>query len=71
MVQRIFGHMGRYGEPSIRKAVPLAIALSSVSNPQLPVLDVLTKYSHDSDDGVACNAIFGLGTCSILANYTF
>ncbi|XP_030745305.1 26S proteasome non-ATPase regulatory subunit 2-like [Sitophilus oryzae] len=61
MVQRIFGHMGKYGEPSVRKAVPLAIALSSISNPQLPVLDVLTKYSHDSDDEVACNAIIGLG----------
>ncbi|XP_066137473.1 26S proteasome non-ATPase regulatory subunit 2-like [Euwallacea fornicatus] len=61
MMQRIFGHMGRYGEPSVRKAVPLAIALSSVSNPQLPMLDVLTKYSHDADDDVACNAIFGLG----------
>uniref|UniRef100_A0AAR5QB63 26S proteasome non-ATPase regulatory subunit 2 n=3 Tax=Dendroctonus ponderosae TaxID=77166 RepID=A0AAR5QB63_DENPD len=61
MVQRIFGHMGRYGEPSIRKAVPLAIALSSVSNPHLPVLDVLTKYSHDYDSEVACNSIFGIG----------
>lgn len=61
MVQRIFGHMGRYGEPSVRKAIPLAIAMSSVSDPQLTVLDVLIKYSHDSDDDVACNAIFGLG----------
>ncbi|KAL1512972.1 hypothetical protein ABEB36_002467 [Hypothenemus hampei] len=61
MVQRIFGHIGRYGEPSVRKTVPLAIALSSVSNPQLFVLDVLTKYSHDSDEDVACNALFGLG----------
>ncbi|XP_076259804.1 26S proteasome non-ATPase regulatory subunit 2-like [Rhynchophorus ferrugineus] len=61
MVQRIFGHMGKYGEPSVRRAVPLAIAISSISNPQLSVLDVLTKYSHDPDDEVACNAIFGLG----------
>ncbi|XP_066261764.1 26S proteasome non-ATPase regulatory subunit 2-like [Euwallacea similis] len=61
MMQRIFGHMGRYGEPAVRKAIPLAIALSSVSNPQLPMLDVLIKYSHDTDHDVACNAIFGLG----------
>ncbi|XP_044759668.1 26S proteasome non-ATPase regulatory subunit 2-like [Coccinella septempunctata] len=61
MVQRIFGHIGRYGEPIVRKAVPLAIALTSVSNPQLSVIDILTKYSHDSEDDVACNAIFGLG----------
>lgn len=61
MVQRIFGHVGRYGDNTVRKAAPLAIALTSISNPELPTLDVLTKYSHDSDDDVACNGIFGLG----------
>jgi 26S proteasome regulatory subunit N1 len=38
-----------YGEPIIRKSVPLAIGLVSVSNPQLPILDTLSKYSHDND----------------------
>ncbi|KAJ8931667.1 hypothetical protein NQ314_015383 [Rhamnusium bicolor] len=61
MTHRIFGHIGRYGDPSVRKVVPLTTALSSVSNPQLSVIDVLTKYSHDADDDVACNAIYGLG----------
>ncbi|KAG5889970.1 hypothetical protein JTB14_020258 [Gonioctena quinquepunctata] len=61
MTHRIFGHVGRYGDPSVRKAVPLAISLSSVSNPQLSVIDILTKYSHDPDEEVAANAIFGLG----------
>ncbi|KAJ8975359.1 hypothetical protein NQ317_000288, partial [Molorchus minor] len=61
MTHRIFGHVGRYGDPSVRKVVPLTIALSSVSNPQLSAIDILTKYSHDADDDVACNAIFGLG----------
>ncbi|KAJ8916005.1 hypothetical protein NQ315_016683 [Exocentrus adspersus] len=61
MTHRIFGHISRYGDPSVRKVVPLTTALSSVSNPQLNVIDVLTKYSHDADDDVACNAIYGLG----------
>ncbi|XP_057666687.1 26S proteasome non-ATPase regulatory subunit 2-like [Diorhabda carinulata] len=61
MIHRIFGQVARYGEPSVRKAVPLAMALSSVSNPKLNICDVLTKYSHDSDPDVAVNAIFGLG----------
>nr|CAI5859800.1 unnamed protein product [Callosobruchus analis] len=61
MTHRIFGHVGRYGDPSVRKVAPLAIALSSVSHPQLNVIDVLTKYSHDADDEVACNAVLGLG----------
>lgn len=50
-----------YGEPIIRKSVPLAIALVSASNPQLPLLDTLSKYSHDNDLSVALNAIFAMG----------
>ncbi|RZC42288.1 PC rep domain containing protein, partial [Asbolus verrucosus] len=61
MIQRVFSQVSRYGEPSVRKAVPLAIALSSVSDPQPNVVNILTKHSHDADDDVACNAIFGLG----------
>lgn len=50
-----------YGEPVIRKAVPLALGLVSASNPQLPIMDTLSKYSHDSDLQVALNAIFAMG----------
>lgn len=50
-----------YGEPTIRKAVPLALGLISASNPQLNILDTLSKYSHDSDLVVALNAIFAMG----------
>ena len=41
--------------------VPLALGLLSVSNPQLNILDTLSKFSHDADPEVAHNAIFGLG----------
>lgn len=58
---RTFGHLLRYGEPSVRRAVPLAIALTSVSNPQLHIIDTLSKFSHDSDGEVAYNAIFSMG----------
>lgn len=50
-----------YGEPTIRRAVPLALGLISASDPQLPILDTLSKYSHDSDLGVALNAILAMG----------
>merc|ERR1712055_499253 len=53
--------MGRYSEPIIRRAVPLALALVSISNPQMTILDTLSKFSHDADAEVAHNAIFGLG----------
>src|SRR5882762_643759 len=50
-----------YGEPVIRKSVPLAIGLVNASNPVLPILDTLSKYSHDNDLAVALNAIFAMG----------
>ena len=43
----------RYSEPVIRRSVPLALALVSVSNPQLTILDTLSKFSHDTDPEVA------------------
>lgn len=61
MCHRLLGSVGRYGDPVVRRAVPLAVALLSASKPHLPVIDLLTKYSHDSDDKVACNSIFALG----------
>jgi 26S proteasome regulatory subunit N1 len=50
-----------YGEPVIRKAVPLALGLLCASNPLEHILDLLSKYSHDNDKDVSVNAIFALG----------
>lgn len=61
MAFRTLGHLLRYGEPCIRRAVPLALGLISVSNPRLSVLDTLSKFSHDSDSEVALNSILALG----------
>lgn len=51
----------RYGEPVIRRAIPLALALISTSNPQLSILESLSKYSHDADAETAHNAVFAMG----------
>ncbi|CAK7241013.1 MAG: proteasome regulatory particle base subunit [Sporothrix thermara] len=61
MVLRHFGHLMHYGEPNIRRAVPLAMGLVSPSNPQMKVYDTLSRYSHDTDNEVAINAIFAMG----------
>ena len=61
MVLRQFGHLMHYGEPNIRRAVPLAMGLLSPSNPQMKVYDTLSRYSHDTDQEVAINAIFAMG----------
>ncbi|SPO23777.1 probable RPN1 - 26S proteasome regulatory subunit [Ustilago trichophora] len=61
MALRHLSHLMHYGEPTIRKTVPLALALLNPSNPSMPVLDTLSKYSHDSDLDVAINAILAMG----------
>jgi 26S proteasome regulatory subunit N1 len=61
MALRQFQHLMTYGDPIIRKAVPLALGLISASNPQMNVLDTLSKYSHDNDLEVALNAIIAMG----------
>jgi len=61
MSLRQFNHLMHYGDPIIRKTVPLALGLVSASNPVLPILDTLSKYSHDNDLSVALNAIFAMG----------
>jgi 26S proteasome regulatory subunit N1 len=61
MAVRIFNHLMHYGEPTIRRCVPLALGLLCASNPLVHVLDILSKYSHDNDQEVAINAIFAMG----------
>ncbi|CAG8655494.1 46371_t:CDS:10 [Gigaspora margarita] len=61
MALRSFNHLMHYGEPVIRRAVPLAIGLLCASNPLLNVLETLSKYSHENDTDVAINAIFAMG----------
>lgn len=61
MCVRTFGHLLQYGDAPIRRMVPLAISLLSVSNPKLNLMDLLSKFTHDSDMEVAQAAILGLG----------
>ena len=61
MTLRTFGHLLHYGDPVIKRAVPLALGLISLSNPKLNILDTLSKFSHDSDAEVAHNSIFAMG----------
>eukprot|EP00112_Aurelia_sp_Birch-Aquarium-sp1_P012638 Seg2658.4 transcript_id=Seg2658.4/GoldUCD/mRNA.D3Y31 product="26S proteasome non-ATPase regulatory subunit 2" protein_id=Seg2658.4/GoldUCD/D3Y31 len=61
MSLRSFNHLLQYGEPAIRRAVPLALGLLSASNPRLSIIDTLSKLSHDHDAEVAHNSIFAMG----------
>lgn len=61
MALRTFGHLLHYGDPVIKRAVPLGLGLISLSNPKLTILDTLSKFSHDSDPEVSYNSIFAMG----------
>ena len=61
MCLRTMNHLLQYGEPMIRRTVPLAIGLLRISNPEVATMDLLYKLAYDSDDEVAMSAIFALG----------
>ncbi len=48
MATRIMFHLVQYGDSNVRRAVPLALAMLSTSNPaQQSMVDTLSKLSHD------------------------
>eukprot|EP00871_Galdieria_phlegrea_P001970 jgi/Galph1/2774/GphlegSOOS_G1475.1 len=61
MAFRLFGHLLQYADPTVRKVVPLALGLLSVSYPRLQVMDLLSKLTHDNDREVAYAAVLALG----------
>lgn len=61
MALRTMDHLLQYGEVSVRRGIPIAIAMLHISDPDYSVIDILSKLSHDHDAGVAMAAIFALG----------
>eukprot|EP00186_Timspurckia_oligopyrenoides_P002188 CAMPEP_0182445844 /NCGR_PEP_ID=MMETSP1172-20130603/3818_1 /TAXON_ID=708627 /ORGANISM="Timspurckia oligopyrenoides, Strain CCMP3278" /LENGTH=977 /DNA_ID=CAMNT_0024641673 /DNA_START=30 /DNA_END=2960 /DNA_ORIENTATION=- len=61
MAMRMCGHLLQYGAPPVRRAVPLAYGLLSVSNPQIIIMEALSKLTHDADAEVVQSAILALG----------
>eukprot|EP01006_Ploeotia_vitrea_P006563 TRINITY_DN13838_c0_g1_i1.p1 TRINITY_DN13838_c0_g1~~TRINITY_DN13838_c0_g1_i1.p1 ORF type:complete len:889 (-),score=131.33 TRINITY_DN13838_c0_g1_i1:230-2896(-) len=61
MCKRLFEHLLQYGDVVMRRAIPLALALVSMSNPQLIVTDTLGKLSHDADQETSMAACLALG----------
>jgi len=68
MAVRTFDHLLQYGEVNVRRAVPLALSLLSVSNPEYSLVDTLSRLTHDVDSGVAQGAILALGIISAGTN---
>lgn len=68
MVLRTFDHLLHYCELPIKRAVPLALAVLHVSNPDFAVIDQLSRLSHDPDTEISQNAIMALGVVSAGTN---
>lgn len=47
MCLRTMNHLMQYGEPVIKRTVPLAMGLLRISNPDVAVTDLLTKLAYD------------------------
>mmetsp|Transcript_21359 Transcript_21359/g.53017 ORF Transcript_21359/g.53017 Transcript_21359/m.53017 type:complete len:946 (-) Transcript_21359:182-3019(-) len=61
MAVRAYDHLIRYGDPAVRKACPVGLALLHISNPKLSVTDLLGRLSHDGNEEVAQSASLALG----------
>eukprot|EP00475_Leptophrys_vorax_P045448 TRINITY_DN9421_c0_g1_i3.p1 TRINITY_DN9421_c0_g1~~TRINITY_DN9421_c0_g1_i3.p1 ORF type:complete len:861 (+),score=124.07 TRINITY_DN9421_c0_g1_i3:114-2585(+) len=61
MAIRSLEHLLQYGDASVRRAVPLALGLLSISNPRMGVMDTLGRLTHDSDAEVAMGATIAMG----------
>ena len=68
MCLRTMNHLLQYGEPIIKRTVPLAIGLLRISNPEVSIMDLLTKLSYDTDANLSMSAIFALGLISAGTN---
>jgi len=68
MALRTFDHLLHYGEAPIKRAVPLALAILHVSNPDFSIIDQLSRLSHDPDTQISQNAILALGMVSAGTN---
>ncbi|VEU44572.1 unnamed protein product [Pseudo-nitzschia multistriata] len=68
MVLRTFDHLLHYCELPIKRAVPLALAILHISNPEFAVIDQLSRLSHDPDTEISQNAIIGMGVVSAGTN---
>merc|ERR1719329_1666273 len=68
MAVRSFHHLLQYGNAMVRRAVPLALAMLYISNPDYAILDLLSKLSHDAHLPTAQSAILALGLVSAGTN---
>jgi len=68
MALRAFDHLLHYCELPIKRAVPLALGVLHISDPDFAVIDQLSRLSHDPDTEISQNAIMAMGIVSAGTN---
>lgn len=61
MAMRLINHIMHFGKAEKKKIIPLALAVLSLSNPKIQVMDILSKLAYDTDSEIATRAIVALG----------
>lgn len=61
MALRLIQHALHFSNNENKKIIPLAVAALYLSNPKIPVVDLLQKMAYDSDQDMACRAILAMG----------
>lgn len=61
MALRLLNHILHFGKSEKKRVVPLALAVLSLSNAKINVIDLLFKLAYDTDTEIAYRAIICLG----------
>ncbi|EER07356.1 26S proteasome regulatory subunit RPN1, putative [Perkinsus marinus ATCC 50983] len=61
MTVRAMDNILQYCPPTIKRGVPLTLAMLFASNPKYTIIDTLSRLSHDADNEVAECAILSMG----------
>ena len=69
MVLRMLDHILQYGNIYCKRAIPLTLAILPLSTPDLSIMDILSKLTHDQDYIVSQNAIIALGLIGAGTNH--
>jgi len=61
MAMRLLNHILHFSKTEKKKVVPIALAVLSLSNAKINVMDLLSKLSYDTDNEISYRAIICLG----------
>ena len=68
MSGRILNHILQYCELDVKRALPIAIAMLNISNPNILATDLLSKLAHEDDAEMSMRAIQALGLIGLGTN---